>query len=383
MQAFVLHVLRPAAGGMLTHVLALVRRLDPARFRLAIAGPAGASLQRLEREGASCHPLPWGRVPGLAEGACALALRRLVATLRPAIVHAHGLRAAVAVRLALSRPETSERGPRPRRLCTVHGEGGTGGRAGRAVVRRLGAWAYPWFDELAAVSEALRRETAARSGLPPQRLRLTGGGVDLDRVRDPGRQETAREQRAFPGDGRLGGGPVLGTVARLAPEKGVDVLIAALPHLRRNHPGARLEIAGDGPQRGALARLARRLGVESRVRFLGWVSDLGAVLPGWDIAIVPSRREGLSLFALEAQAAGLPVVASDAGGLREAVLDGATGLLVPAGQPEAMARSIERLLADPGLYRRCTAAGPAHAAKYGDLALANTVQRWYEDVLAL
>ncbi len=131
-------------------------------------------------------------------------------------------------------------------------------------------------------------------------------------------------------------------------------LLAAVPRLRRRHPGIRVVVAGRGPKDGELRELARRLRLGRSVRFAGFVPDaeLAALVAAADCAVVPSLYEPFGLVALEAAAAGTPVVASDVGGLREVVEHGLTGLRFPAGDPAALADAIGELVADEVLARR-------------------------------
>ena len=156
-----------------------------------------------------------------------------------------------------------------------------------------------------------------------------------------------------------GEGPLLLTMARLEPRKGIDQVIRALPELAARHPGLRYAIASDGEDRVRLAGLARELGVEERVRFLGFV-DAGAkaaLYAGADVFAMPTRRvgasvEGFGLVYLEAAWYGVPSVAGRDGGAAEAVADGETGIVCEGDDPAAVAAALGRLLGDEALRRR-------------------------------
>jgi glycosyltransferase involved in cell wall biosynthesis len=120
-----------------------------------------------------------------------------------------------------------------------------------------------------------------------------------------------------------------------------------------------LQIAGAGPERPALDEDIRALGLNDAVRFLGWQADLAPWLAGWDIFVQPSLEEGLPIAAMEAMAAGLPVVATAVGGTPELVEDGKTGWLVPPGDPAALVQRIRALLLNPEQARVIGAAGRA------------------------
>lgn len=152
-------------------------------------------------------------------------------------------------------------------------------------------------------------------------------------------------------------------VGRLSQEKGIDILLHALAEFRGQTPKftARLAVVGDGPLREELETLARQLGVDAT--FMGWRDDVPALLGEMDMLVLPSRSEGLPLALLEAMAAALPAVAADVGGVREAAIDGKTALLVPPGQPSAMAAAIARLCGDAPLR---TAMGQAALQRFNE-----------------
>ncbi|WP_426956507.1 glycosyltransferase [Muricoccus radiodurans] len=159
-------------------------------------------------------------------------------------------------------------------------------------------------------------------------------------------------------------------MGRLHRNKGFDTLLRALPHL----PRTQLWLAGEGPERGALEALAAQLGVADRVAFLGWRGDQGALLAACDLSICPSRHEPLGNVVLEAFSASRPVVAAASHGPVELIAHGETGLIVPVDEPEALARAVAGLIADPA---RAAALAEAGRLTYErDFAEAPVVARW-------
>jgi glycosyltransferase involved in cell wall biosynthesis len=166
-------------------------------------------------------------------------------------------------------------------------------------------------------------------------------------------------------------GVVAAFVGRLDPQKGVDSLLRAMASLRARGAGAgagggggvRLVLAGEGPQRRELESLVAELRLGGAVRLLGFVQDVRSVLSAADLLVMPSRWEGFGLAAGEAMAAGLPVIAGRAAGLRELVVEGETGLLVGADEPEEIARSIELLAYDPARRLAMGQAGERRVAE--------------------
>ncbi|MDQ4010201.1 MAG: glycosyltransferase family 4 protein [Actinomycetota bacterium] len=218
--------------------------------------------------------------------------------------------------------------------------------AGRMALRRIGTDA----DVVTAVSRYTRRRIASAFG-PQAALELLPPGVDCTAFQpDPAARAEIRRRH------RLGEAPVVLCVSRLVPRKGQDTLVKALPAIRRQVPGARLLLVGDGPRRAALQRLAEACGVADAVVSTGPVpwSELPAHYAAGDVFAMPCRTrgrgldvEGLGLVYLEAAATGLPVVAGDAGGARETVRTGDTGELVNGRDVAAVAKTVGTLLADP------------------------------------
>jgi glycosyltransferase involved in cell wall biosynthesis len=145
-------------------------------------------------------------------------------------------------------------------------------------------------------------------------------------------------------------------VGCLAPRKDQGVLLEALALLAAGGARVRAALVGDGPDRAALEAQARRLGLESRVRFLGERADIELLLPAMDVFVLSSREEGIPNALLEAMAAGLPAVATAVVGTPEVMQDGETGWLVPARDPRALATALGDALARPEEARRRAAA---------------------------
>ncbi len=172
--------------------------------------------------------------------------------------------------------------------------------------------------------------------------------------------------------------PRVGVIGRLSPEKGVDVLLAALAEGRAQLPRVHVVIAGDGPERRRLVAQASALGLGDRVHFLGPVYPATALYPELDLVVLPSRSEGLPNVLLEALEADRPVVATDVGAVSEVLVDPAAGVVVPPENPTLLASAIARALAEPpgqgSAARRAAAARfsldqrvEAHLALYREL----------------
>ena len=186
------------------------------------------------------------------------------------------------------------------------------------------------------------------------------------------------------GEPRKSGENVVGTVCRLFPVKGIVYLIRAIGLLRAQFPEVRLEIAGVGPDQERLEQEVRSLGLTRHVTFLGWQANVESLLARWDVLVMPSIQEAFGIAVLEAMAAGLPVVATSVGGLRELVEDGRTGWLVPAGDPAAIAERVGMLFASPGLRCAMGTAGQDRARQHFSMdRMVQEIAKIYDGVLGL
>jgi glycosyltransferase involved in cell wall biosynthesis len=215
--------------------------------------------------------------------------------------------------------------------------------------RRLKRMTSRRLDAHVAVGNQSARELERLIGLREGAVRTIHNGVRAEASESP--QALARLTAA--GHGRR----IVAGLGRLTPQKGFDILFAALVQL----PHLEALIVGEGPERQRLERLRDELGLGERVRLPGATDDPAALLQEIDALVLPSRSEALPLVVLEAMHAGLPVVASDVGSVAEAVLDGVTGLLVPAEDPAALAVAISHVL-DPEVGARMGAEGRMLAA---------------------
>jgi glycosyltransferase involved in cell wall biosynthesis len=254
-----------------------------------------------------------------------LLLGRLVRSLDADVVHTHLVHADVYGGVAAKLRRT-------RLVSTKHNDDPFRAGAFRHVERALAAAA----DRIVTITDALRRFTVERVGLPPAKVETIPYGLD-DLPPAWGENPPAH----VPADAR-----VLLAVTRLTQQKGVDVAVRALPSAPAD---AVLVVLGDGPERDSLERLARELGIEHRVYLLGRVPDVASWLRRAALLVHPVRWEGFGLAVLEAMLAGLPVVASRVSSLPELVADAETGLLVPADDPAALAEAIARALEHPEL----------------------------------
>jgi glycosyltransferase involved in cell wall biosynthesis len=261
-------------------------------------------------------------------------LARLVRSLRADVVHTHLVHADVYGGIA-----AKLRGARL--VSTKHNDDPFRTGAFRFVERGLAHLA----DRIVTITDSLRVFTIERVGVPAVKVETIHYGLD----------ELPEPWGVNPPDNVPADARVLLAIARLTPQKGIDVAVRALAHLPEDTV---LVVLGEGPERAALASLARDLDVASRLFLPGRVPDVAAWLRRATVLVHPARWEGFGLGVLEAMLAGLPVVASDVSSLPELVVDGETGILVPPEDPSAVATGVARALEEPV---RFGAAGREHA----------------------
>lgn len=261
-------------------------------------------------------------------------LARWLKSRRVDLIHAHDLYTSIlavpAARLAQCRVVLS-------RLDLLHWQSAAQKLALRAVSRAA--------DHLIANAEAIARQIARQERLLSDRVTVIRNGIDLSRFDDRARRPP--ESSLPPVES---GDLIVAHVANMNhPVKAQELLIEIFSWLRARHPRARLWLVGDGPRRERLQRMARSLGLRREVVFLGRRGDVPAILRRAHIGVLASRAEGLSNAIIEAMAAGLPMVVTDAGGNAELVANEERGFVVPVDARLIFAARLEALLDSPGL----------------------------------
>lgn len=205
----------------------------------------------------------------------------------------------------------------------------------------------PYFDRVIAVAEMQKKYLISSMHVPAQKITVVYNGIDLHRFTHPVDIRAVRRNLQIPD-----GAEVVGIVANLWPWKTHDVFLRAGAILMREVPDTCFVIAGDGPERNKLEKMAQNLDMADHVLFLGTVDDVPTLLKSVDLSVITSVHEAFPLALLESMAASRPVVATNVGSVPEIVVDGLTGFLVPPGAPDQLAQAMLRVLRDPELARR-------------------------------
>lgn len=288
------------------------------------------------------------RPPGLADARALLEIRRLLVEIRPHLLHTHTAKAGCVGRIA-SLFSGLRRSWRPRLVHTFHGhvfDGYFGPYTSRAVVMAERTLAR-LSDALVVVSASVKRDLIEKYRVArPEKVHVIPLGFDFEWVnRLAPSRGWLRARLGIPRDCS-----VIGSVGRLAEVKNLPMTLLSFRNfLRHSRRDARLVLFGDGALRSVLQQLAQRMEIGARVHFAGWEMDRARIYSDLDLVCLSSLNEGTPVALIEAMAAGLSVVATDVGGVRDVVVDGVDGELVPSGNVEAFAAALGRVVAGSGL----------------------------------
>lgn len=367
----VLLIHQPVDGGVARHIADLVASLPARGMEVVVAGPGmpAAILAGSAADVPVTHEL-LGMSRAVAPRDDVRAVRVLssiVRRVRPDLIHAHSSKAGAIARIIRTLH------PRLPVLYTPHGYAMNGffeRAAERVAYREVERVLAVVTSRVIAVCEAEAR--LARLVTPSNRVRVVHNGIAP--AGDGPSDERVRALRER--------GPVVCTVSQLRPGKGLETLLAAWSVLVEAHPGAQLAVVGGGELAPSLAAQARAAGIAGSVHWLGEHSDPLSALRAADVFVLPSWAEAFPYAVLEAMSLGIPVVASAVGGIGEALVDRASGLLVPPRQPHALAAALTEVVSDSRLGRRLgTAARQRVLREFNRDAMADGIARIYDEVL--
>lgn len=358
-------------GGPGKTILETGRAIDRGRFRqhVAVFLRRGEAAETPFIRAARDYELPVHVIRGYNQYDPRLVTRTaaLVRDLHIDIVHAHEVKSDVIACLA----RHVHRVPI---VTTLHGWIGNSPKQ-RAFIA-LDKQVARRFDLVIAVSRPIQQQ-ALDAGVPPAQVKLLHNAIVLDRYR--------RSHRPGGLEALVGApvaGPVLASIGRLSAEKGHADLIEALGLLKARGLHVSAVLAGDGPMKDQLAARIRELGLSDRVHLPGYVARPQDVLNHTDLMVLPSHTEGLPNAALEALAMDVPVLATDVGGTPEVIIDGDTGRLVAARQPEALAAAVADFLAHRDAWREMAARGRAHVERHFDFqARTRALEQMYTELV--
>lgn len=336
------------------HLLSLVKGLTKYGFDVEAACPSDSSVfNELNGLGIKTHPIHIvGPISPREDLLCINQLKRIISGGEFELLHFHGAKAGMVGRIAAVLADCKNT------VLTVH----------NFIVYRE----VPWMKKLIfhfgeralsrttskiiTVSSALKDDLVRNFKIPEAKIVPIYNGIDIEQYLKTQNKYIAKKQYGINPDK-----PVIGTIARMAPQKGLEYLIKATPEICEERD-VEIVIAGDGPEMPFLKDLSKSLGMDKNILFTGYIDNIPDFLSCLDIFVVPSIAEGLSITTIEAMTAGLPVVASNTGGLPELVRHGETGLLVEPRNPKSIADAVLKLLDDPDKREKMGYLGRNHAA---------------------
>ncbi|MBI3324787.1 MAG: glycosyltransferase family 4 protein [Candidatus Omnitrophica bacterium] len=355
-------------GGITRYLFSLCERLVPHQYQVVIASDGGSAEDAVTRIGVSHWRLPLHTSAEFSPQVW-WSIRQLAVRLRQEpvdLIHAHTRVGQVVAEQLAHRFQIPY-------VTTWHG----------IYTRRVGRRLWPCTGmRTIAISELVRQHLLTVFRVSPARVRCIYNGVDTAYYAhppDPAVVEACRQQWRIPAHV-----PVVGGIGRLAAGrvKGFDTLLVAAALLEHLVPDLQVLIVGDGPRRPFLEDMAMRLGIRSRVHFIGEAQDIRIPLALMDLFVFTSRwPEAFGLTLVEAMAAGKPVVATQAGAVPEVISHDVDGWLVPSDDPSAMADGIARLLHDRAAAMRLGRQAQHRAHEAFDLErMVEQIEQVYEEV---
>jgi len=352
-------------GGIERRLVALLPRLNQPPFRVSMVclRERGPLADALEQAG-----VPVAVVP-LRSRLDPRGLRALARWLRDQnvdLVHAHMYRSNVPVTIAARLAGVRAV------LCQVHNVDTWETRRQRWMDR----WLLRWRSAMIAVSEEVKRDIVANLRCRPEQVRVLYNGIDIRRYESARPDPDLRRRLAVPENRRL-----VVVIARLVEQKGHARLLRALEAVRGELPPTCVLLVGEGKLRGSLEREVQARGLDDMVSLAGHRDDVAQILALADVSVLPSEREGFSNAIVESLAAGVPVVASDIGGNREAVVHGESGLLVAPDDVRGLTQALKTVLADDALRQRMSQAARQRAQRFSLDRMLDETRRLYLEML--
>lgn len=381
----ILHIItRLIRGGAQEVVLSMIDNLDKARYTPFLAtgietGPEGDLWDEAKEKGVEPIFIPQliRRISPINDLISLIKIYRFIKKERFDVVHTHTSKAGILGRIA------SKLAGVPIIIHSPHGhifhpdshiDGVPTNRFLLKLLLCLERFTAKFTDRIIALTEFGKRDQVRLGIGETGKYVVIHNMIDLERYQFGNQQNLDEKKREL---GLFSTSPIVGTVARLTPEKGHRYLLEAVAKIKPSIPDIKFLLIGDGPLRDELENQADKMAISDNVIFLGLHKDVPEILQILDLFVLPSLYEGLGIVLVEAMACGKPVVATSVGGVPEIVKDGQTGLLVPPHDSSALARAIKTLLDDT---KRAEEMGMAGKEKVGQMFDQKIIIKKYTDV---
>ncbi len=378
----VLHIItRLDKGGSAENTFLTVKGLDKKRYAVTLmSGPVQDTGQERRTQVEECG-IPYIHIPVLvrninvvADSIALFKICRFLAKEKFDVVHTHtskaGLLGRFAARLARA----------PVVVHTPHGHVFFGyfGPLKTKIFIMLEKLANRMTDRIVALTRREKADYISYRTCPEEKITVIHSGVELNKFREYSLAEKTKLKKEF---GLPENSFVVGTAGRLVPVKGPEFLIKASQTLIPKHPHTCFLFAGDGPLKEDLQKKVNEARGEKNIFFLGWRDDIAHILSIFDVFCLPSLNEGMGRVLVEAMAHGIPIVASDVGGIPDLVTHGKNGFLVPPKNPEELAKHIQILIEDEAKRKKMGEAGKKMAPGFSHETMVKSIAELYEALL--
>lgn len=357
----ILQVIRPAAGGMKEHVLSIIKGIDKNVYEIVAACPEDSPIfQELTELGIKVYPVNIkGELSLKGDWQSIKSLKKIIIEEKIDLVHSHGSKAGLVARIAAKRAGVKN-------VFTVHGTifHEHFSNTKKAVFAIVEKYLANITDKIITVSQSLKEDIIRLENVQDDKITVIYNGIPTQKFNIQLDKNEKRKELGLNTKGK-----VIVTVARLAPQKGLNYLLEAIKLIPQENRDLQLVIVGDGPLRKELEGQAKELCLTEYVKFLGHRKDVPEILAAADIFVLSSITEGLPLIVLEAMSANLPIVSTIVGGIPEIIRDGENGLLVQPKDILGLSKAMGSLLNNNKLALKLADNGNSMALKYFDLKL--------------
>lgn len=366
----VLHVIREAEGGMKKHLLSILLGLDKEKYQLAVGCPFDKNLSDyLEKNGVLVYHINiCDGLNVLKDAEAILKIRNMINDFKPDIIHFHGAKASFVGRLACL-------GMNLKVVTTIHNfpEYKRMNKIKKQFYLGLNRYLNKRTDAIITVSNALKKAIIDEENVDLKKISLIYNCVDLSMYEDNPSLDLRKEYKLEP-DTLL-----IGCISRLIPSKGVQDLIKALEILK-GRVKVFAFVAGDGPYLNCLLDMVNDANLEN-IQFLGFRNDIKDFLRNMDIFVLPSHSEGFGISVAEAMALGVPVIATNVGGIHEMIKNNENGLTINPRSPKDLADAIEILAKDVDLRNKLSKKGEQYiVSNFSKEKMLNEIDTLYESI---